>query len=613
MSKFLDLARVQTATHKPIHLPLNCRHMTTTDFFQFNIPYIRRMIPGESIDVEVSTFARLAGMPLPTFGDANLNLRAFFVPYRMVFPAWNDFITDTPHATADGQRRTFDRVPYFTNRMLVSALQISTFSRVVADDSLPYDFSVRSVDENGSVYTYHKFTAEGRILYKILRQLGYKPNFDLHGDSWNGTSFSPTFSQPLSALDILCWVKVFVDYYFPAQYYGLEDRAFLDGLCKRDTLENFVLDVDVLRRLFRLCILVYYASDYFTAAFDTPVGPNSDSASSVTIYDVSAKGSSQVLSETDATETYINVPYSNASELGTPLTQYAITALRRLTDYMKRHQLAGARSIDRLLARFGMKTSNDASMRCYYLGSHHVPLVVADVMSTADTLNADTESGVALGDYAGKGFLTGKNGHFDFKNNSTDFGLFMICSSLIPNIGYYEGYDKQTTSVNRLDFYTPEFDGLGTRVLEKGELCLPTDPFGWQNGEILPRTAFGFTPQYSEYKVARDRLTGDFDIDSINDEGFTSQSWHLFRNVGNYVDDKDYTQLVHNRDFVRATDWKQYLRIFYDQSSDADHFVVNYLFKVDVVAPVKPLFDTYDFEHDEGKQIDIEVNGKRLN
>lgn len=715
-----DKTLVQTAKHKKSKINLDCRHTTTSDFFQLNVPYIRRMIPDEKISVDVSAFSRLAGMPLPTFGDANLNLRAFFVPYRMIFKGWHDFMSDTPHVWSNGSNPSIpSNVPLIRNNAIVrwlaqdvasfrlgvyssltkkygeilSGIGFSSVTGSDIEDSIhafgyyriyvPYidikylrlydinlegtwlfnDGSIYAVDPSGVVHNsvgkyvylddgcisiidwqtsdgirvssdsidfssilsdynigkishlpwdfhyqddlssfsqsvgYRVLTSFGRPVYKILRQLGYAPYFDLTSESSAGMSH-------FSALELLALLKVWLDYYFPAQYYGSPLRTNLEKLINNDSPDVVISDAEVVNQIFTNVTLVSYASDFLTAAFDNPVGPDSQAASFAFITDKTIPEGPDIVADGDNSYTPTIQSYDADGTFGTGISQFALTALRKLTDFMKRHQLAGARAVDRILAQWGFKLDNNQINRCYYIGSHHVPMVIGDVMSTADTSGSD---GAALGDYAGKGFLVGQNGHFEF-DSGKDFGIFLICSSIIPNTALYQGYDIHTLKKQKLDFYTPEFDGLGTRAIEKGEV-LATDS-NISNYERI-RGVFGFTPMYAEYKIPYNRLTGDFDSPSISQAGFTSDSWHLFRKI--VASSSGYDDIVHSLNMVFGNDWEQYLRVFYNQTRSADHFVLNYLFNVTSYLPVKPLFDTYDFEHEDGQQIEMAVNGQRVN
>lgn len=702
-----DKTLVQTAKHKKSKINLDCRHTTTSDFFQLNVPYIRRMIPDEKISVDVSAFSRLAGMPLPTFGDANLNLRAFFVPYRMIFKGWHDFMSDTPHVWANGSNPSIpSNVPLIRNNAIVRVLGSDPYSfklgiyesltieygeivsgiplqnttisvpasvyipyipfeyiklidsynyylsyndgvwnlydsdsaliktvdfvltgengkleflynddfrnftisidfEAIAQDyndgklvNLPWDFHY--LDESVSYAQnagYRVLTSFGRPIYKILRQLGYAPYFDI-------TTESSAAMSHFSALDLLALLKVWLDYYFPSQYYGSPLRTNLEKLINNDSPDFVIGDVDTVKDILNYVTLVSYASDFITAAFDNPVGPDSNAASFVFLPDKTIPEGPDIVADSANSFTPTIQSYDADGTFGTGISQFALTALRKLTDFMKRHQLAGARAVDRILAQWGFKLDNNQINRCYYIGSHHVPMVIGDVMSTADTSGSD---GAALGDYAGKGFLVGQNGHFEF-DSGKDYGIFLICSSIIPNTALYQGYDIHTLKKQKLDFYIPEFDGLGTRAIEKGEV-LATDS-NISNYERI-RGVFGFTPMYAEYKIPYNRLTGDFDSPSISQAGFTSDSWHLFRKI--VASSRGYDDIVHSLNMVFGNDWEQYLRVFYNQTRSADHFVLNYLFNVTSFLPVKPLFDTYDFEHEDGQSIEMAVNGQRVN
>ena len=95
----------------------------TGDFMQLCPIFTKEMVPGEKLDVNVESFARLNPLPVPTFGRSSMRLRSFFVPYRTVFRGWNDFITDSVHvpSTVSSVSAIISQVPQFTNDDLVHA------------------------------------------------------------------------------------------------------------------------------------------------------------------------------------------------------------------------------------------------------------------------------------------------------------------------------------------------------------------------------------------------------------------------------------------------------------------------------------------------------------
>ena len=138
------------------------------------------------------------------------------------------------------------------------------------------------------------------------------------------------------------------------------------------------------------------------------------------------------------------------------ISEYALTALKSLTDFMKRNQLAGSKAADRYLARFGKALTSEQLGRSVYLGASMQDIQIGDIMSTSDTVNGN--AGEQLGAYAGKGISYG-NGHFDYETK--EYGMFITVCSIVPKVGYFQGIDRTVKHLSKLDFYMPEFDNLG--------------------------------------------------------------------------------------------------------------------------------------------------------
>ena len=96
-------ALVPTAIKERSNINLSFPHVSTADFMQFNCACKRVLSPTQTYNVSHNEFTRLQPLDVPTFGDAKIINRAFFVPFRTVMPSWNDFITDSVHNFPDGQ------------------------------------------------------------------------------------------------------------------------------------------------------------------------------------------------------------------------------------------------------------------------------------------------------------------------------------------------------------------------------------------------------------------------------------------------------------------------------------------------------------------------------
>lgn len=587
MASFLDKVKIKTAKNESTKLDLSCDHISTANFMQYNVAYTKEMVPGEKIDINMETFTRLEPMPVPTFGRARINNRAFFVPFRVIFPGWNDFITDAPH-TMGGTfgNGIITSVPTLHNNDFIdffkhsSELMTEVPARDAAENSRLYDILFAEHASGGSVTNkYYKLGAKGRQMMKIFESLGYKVIWD------------NSVNTRYSALPLLALGKVYCDWYYNTQYIGTQASINIEKYFKDDSSLTPTINSGYLISLYNVIEVVNYDSDYFVSAWDNPVAPANNTYSPMSMSDVT---SNQFNIGTLSNGTSI-VGQTQNTQVGT-LTQYAIDALKGLTDYMKRHQLAGARALDRYLARFGITLSAEKLNRSIYIGTANEDIKFGDIMSTADT------EGAALGNYAGKGigYQTA-----DFTFSTDEYGMLIIISTIQPKAGYYQGINRNVMHTNRTDFWTPEFDNLGTQAISKSELFVPQHTL-IQNVVNLPNGVFGWTPRYAEYKVGRDNITGDFRYNSIN---VGQEAWHTMREV-NYTDANN---IVHNLEFVTGNDADQYSRIFYNVDADAaDKFRVIYHFDIASYSPMKSLYDTYEFE-EKGKDIVMDAGGVKMN
>ena len=597
MSKIQSKINVPVAQTKSSKMNLDSIHITSADFMELAVSYALECPKGLAFNMKQECFSRLAPMPVPTFGRGEIRHKAFFVPFRTVWPSWNDFYNSVPHVYNDGSSSIPVTVPLIDLRDIYRLFTDSTSGMAEESESTTnYDFYYGD-PRNGPTEKYYNFTDIGRKVYKLLLSLGYKFTIRYDGPA-----------EFVSALPLMCFMRLYCDWFFSSQYandptYNTIAKYFYRN-DEVDSGASYIAYTD-LRTIFTNLANVNYDSDYFTNVWDNPTGPNDGLQTLEVMPDVTAMengvASNNIFSSPDSFE---GTPTLQSNE--GYFTQYSLNALRALTDYMKRNQLAGSRAVDRYLARFGVNLSNEKLNRSVLVGSYDQNLQFGDVTSTADT-----ESG-NLGDYAGKG-LTYGDGTYDFYTD--ELGYFIVVSSIVPYAGYFQGYDRCTRHTTLFDFYQPEFDALGVQAMSKGEVYTPIDII--VASTTLPTDyrdqVFGFAPRYAEYKVPRDMITGDIVLRSRN---VGKDSWHLFRDVEYYMNSVGPTNFVHSPLFVSGSDSNQYNRIFYNtgEYANADHFNIIHNFKVDVTFPGASLYDDYEFkDEDKAKKVTINIGGSSLN
>lgn len=625
MSNIVSKIRQRIALKDNNKFDLSCDHITTSDFFQISPVYFKEMVPGEKIRVNQETFTRLAPLTNPMYGRCRITNRAFFVPMRTIMKHWNEFITDVP------VNSSFIQVPRIDPTIIAETLTTSIFSQEVnTSTAVPvpaHDFSVPvGPNSTGTIVKYYNFTDKGRRAWKLLCSLGYRIPLGYYRANRADSK------DYMSALPLLGFVKIFKDWYQNQAYAtNLYDNLF--ELSTGD-IQDPQISGTQLQDILNYCGTALYDKDYFTSAWDRPVAPNNSLMSPNRIVDASNTSTlhastvrrTDVLNNTTDSATTSTTPVlrgaladgSTSANSGN-ITQYALDALKSLTDYVKRHQIAGGLAMDRMLVRFGVKPSDAALDRSVYIGKQDVDVQISDVMATAAGENtsvttAQNRQTTVLGEYAGKGIGYSDNGWFEY--DTKEFGYFMIISVLQPTVGYVQGMSRYNLHKDRLDFFTPEFDSLGVQAIARKELMADymtssdnTNLASLGHDAALDGV-FGYTSRYAEYKSQMDNLTGDFTLASRN-TGL--DSWHLNRIFDG--DDVTITDISHNFGFTQGSQF-QYDRVFAYKNgegySNYDHFTIIHHFNIEDYAPMAQLFDDYKFDGGS-KEVSIEVNGTQLN
>ena len=620
MTKLPQKQLVPTAVTDHSRQRLQYPHVTTGNFMEFGVADAIELAPDTKINnARYKNFTRLNSMPAPTFGDAMIHNKTFFVPYRVVMPSWQDFTDSLAHV--DSVSVDFvDRVHTIYNNDFVEFFMLEKCSEMLdrfiempdIRETTGYDFVIYNYrDEEIQCYN---FTEYGRRCWKILQSLGYKFTPQYYAEVEEGP-------EEHSALPLLSLAKIYMDWYFPSAYVHDEIGLNILTLFEYDNNSFRFCDwfhsgvISKLEQIFDVINYVCYDTDLFVSAFDNPVSQNTYT-SPISLNDITEfnpQVPNEALSLISAgSNIFSGTPYYEP--LNEQLTQYGMTALKSLTDYVKRHQLSGSRNIDNYLSRWGIILDSDKLRLSLHLNSYNQFVEFGDVFSTADTSDAK------LGDYAGKGYSMG-SANFSF--DCQEFGMLITISTIVPMIDYYQGAARHTKHFEKFDFYSPEFDNLGVQALSTHEVFCPSNVMYLMtqreredvtlpdvNSYAVDNSVFGFVPRYAEYKVGRSKLTGDFALESMN-TGFGA--WHLMRDLIPYFEYSG-RKTKHSRDFVLGTDSRQYDRLFYSDRSLGDTFKIYHMFDYDITFPGKSLYDSYEFtDEDKAKKVAVDTGGVKAN
>lgn len=188
----------------------------------------------------------------------------------------------------------------------------------------------------------------------------------------------------------------------------------------------------------------------------------------------------------------------------TPLNQFALDTLQRISKFINKDTVIGKKVSTWLKAHFGADVASSFFKDSVSLNDIVVSCNINDVFSTADTTSGDG-SGEQLGSYAGKGLGFG-DGSFNF--TAPSFGYFVVVSCLVPDSKYFQGVDPSLFGVDRFTLPNADFDALSYEVTPSSFLCGHNDIF-ISGQKSTSDKGFGFVPRYSGFKTRRNIVNGD--------------------------------------------------------------------------------------------------------
>jgi len=439
----------QVRTKRPGYSAFNLSHerkqsMTMGTLTPF---YLQEILPGDRIRVNSETFLRMAPTLAPIMHRVNVTVHYFFVPNRILWDNWKDFIT----GGEDGD----------------NASTVPTIDLTQLDEAL--------------------------IQKKTL--------WDYMGLPVPVAPMDPTATISINALPFRAYQEIYNEYY---RDQNLQDKVVVD---KGDngshnyeammTLRNRNWEKDY----FTSCLPFAQKGNPVSApigfAYDpTPIGSdglgnNLDPGDTLTIGSdgaaiTSPSGSAFVLENIDPDSTGIDV-----NEL-----RQAV----RLQEWLETNARAGSRYVESIQAHFNERVPDYTAQRPIFLGGGKVPVNISEVLSTYSGQNANTHD-LPQGNMAGHGVAIGNTNRF--KAKFSEHGFVMGIMSVTPRTAYQNGRNRMWNRQSKFDFYWPEFAQLGEQAVDISELF-------YDFGGNATQGTFGYQSRYADYKFAMSQVAGDF-------------------------------------------------------------------------------------------------------
>jgi hypothetical protein len=429
------------------------------------------MVPGDKFQIGNEIVIRFAPLIAPILHSINVFVHYFFVPYRLLWDGWEDFITGGEDGDDDSE------LPVIPVHLADPAV---TRKYTLWDY---FGFPIKKITDKESCPLWFPWLAYNFIFNEYYRDQNLQE--EVRNGFQNGED-DVTNWQVLNRN----WEKDYFTSCLPFQQRGVAPALPITGILSANFLGN---------------------------VGDLASGPNPQQ------YPLGfvgmTGGPDNVLGfSRGAGNALKNWLSDNRVDLADGIT-FNVNDMRlvfRVQEWLERNARGGARYTEFLRSHFGVSPRDERLQRPEYIGGSKSPVIVSEVLQTSQTTQNDNgvNNGSPQGNLAGHGISANRT--FCGSYYASEFGVVMGIMSVMPRTSYQDGIDRQWLRRTRYDFYFPEFANLGEQAVHRREVYTTTN--GVNNARI-----FGYQGRYDEMRVKRSMVCG-----AMRDE---LDYWHLSRKL----------------------------------------------------------------------------------
>lgn len=411
------------------------------------------VVPGDRFSIQNEHMVRFSPLVSPVMHRINTTTHYWFVPYRLLWPGWEDFITNTP---TEGVLPAVPTLQCTSNSLNPNA----AFTALDDYLGIPQPGPEGVPPQNGTL----TFTAFAHAAYQCIVNEYYRDQNLQSEIDYKLIDGDNTANTALRQLRNRCWEH---DYFTSALPFAQKGQPV-----QIPVNQNF--------------------EDVKVKFADNTIGADNVWSSTV------GGAATQTITEQgvpDNPDVVGGELYAETSTL-TP-EQTTINDLRRafrLQEWLEKMARGGSRYIEQILAHFGVRSSDARLQRPEYIAGSKSPVVISEVLNTTGT--EDAPQGSMAGH--GIGVAAGNNGSY----YAEEHGIIIGIMSVMPRTAYQQGVKRMFLKFNDpFEYFWPSFANIGEQEV--------------QNQEVFAYTAnsagtFGYVPRYAEYKFENNRVAGEF-------------------------------------------------------------------------------------------------------
>lgn len=425
---------------------------------------LTEVLPGDSIQLSTSVFLRLAPMVVPVMHPVYMHLSNFFVPSRILWDGFEDFITGGP----DG-----------SDTSIIPTLVLNANNAPVGSLADAFGIPVQMLDASGNTFGVNAlpFIAYYMIWNEYFRDQDLNAEIDL--STITGTPSSLNLLRPSWAKDYFTTARP-----WPQKGPDVSVPVNLSAAGEPSITATTTISPSGAPTFQRNYGNVVLGSLRYT--FDSAGSPiiNESNLLNDALTWLNPNLSAQT-----------SIDYSSGNpELGS----VNINDLREafaLQRFEEHRSMFGSRYED-LLRYLGVRPQDARLQLPEYLGGFSAPVQFSEVLQTSS--DAD-RSGV--GDMYGHGIGATKGRRI--RRFIPEHGYVMSLLTVRPIPVYSQGLERMWSKRNRFDFWQKEYEHIGQQEVRNSEV--------YANGKGEEDAAtFGYQNRYDEYRRGVNIITGEF-------------------------------------------------------------------------------------------------------